>query len=195
MTTTPSTRGNPVDVAAARLVLMDALTLRPCHVTGMHTPEHHARFMCAHQKAAMLDAVLAALGIDNAADLPHALHDESCGWCHRVPAQERHREGLRETYRWAGVEIPAHLAEPGDDVPREGDNDIVWSVLTDEFQTWQDGLKAIHDATGQHLPHERWWHAVSALVDDGLVEVRDISARRRQAEPAPYEESEYGQGG
>lgn len=94
-------------------VLVDALAVEPCHITGMHEPEHHVRYMCSDQTAAQLKNLLAGLGL-SVDHLPRRLH-VNCGWCHRVPTQEKYRQQLRESYRWAGVEIPADLAIHGSD--------------------------------------------------------------------------------
>ena len=92
-------------------VLREALAIEPCHITGEHEPDHHLRYLCRDQQAAMLAGLLAGLGL-KFDDLPRRLHD-GCGWCHRIPAQERYRERLRATWAWAGIDIPAELAEPG----------------------------------------------------------------------------------
>jgi hypothetical protein len=150
--------------------VLDVLAVTPCHITGMHAPEHHRRYLCDGQKAKMLEAVLAALGLDFG-DLPKRLHPQGeCGWCHRVPSQEEYRIGLRATWEWAGVPLTEELAAPAPDVPQGGDAEAVYAVLTDEWQTWQA-------ATAQ-LPFgsTRYWAAITTLGD--RVEWRDVSARR-----------------
>lgn len=94
--------------------VLAALALAPCHVTGMHTPDHHLDHTCTLQKAAAFDRLLAALGMD-VDDLPHRLHAEDCYWCHHVPEQEQHRERLRQSWAWAGVPLTDELAHPAPD--------------------------------------------------------------------------------
>ena len=92
----------------------EALTVRPCHVTGMHEPGHHVKYTCSIQMREVATALLDALGL--ADGLPRGLHGADCYWCHAVPTQEKYREDLRQTYRWAGVEIGEELAAPAPDV-------------------------------------------------------------------------------
>lgn len=105
-----------------RTQILAALTLHPCHITGMHTPEHHidhrssydgklvAGYVCGDMKAKALAGLLGLIGAE-LSDLPHALHaPEQCGWCHRVPSQEHFRAQLRKSYEWAGVPVPVELA-------------------------------------------------------------------------------------
>lgn len=143
--------------------LAEALTVRPCHVTGMHTPNHHLDYLCQIQKAAMFDAVLEAVGL-SVEELPHALH-EDCYWCHNVPAQEQYRARLRRTYEWAGVPVTGELAELADDAPRPGDQQAVAEMLTrDGWHSFAD----LKDALG--WPVERLGAALHALEDAGMVE-------------------------
>ena len=95
--------------------VLDALYLEPCHITGMHTPNHHTYRTCSSQRDDVLQRVLTALGMTET-DLGHKLH-KVCFWCHRVPQQEDYRQQLRESYRWAGVLIPDELAAPGPVLP------------------------------------------------------------------------------
>src|ERR1044071_7183380 len=30
-------------------VLTEALTIEPCHITGMHEPDHHTQYICSEQ--------------------------------------------------------------------------------------------------------------------------------------------------
>lgn len=106
----------------------DALTLRPCHTTGEHTPNHHVTRTCPDQRSRMLEGILDALGVVEA-ELPRALHDDGCYWCHHVPSQETYRVDLRKSYAWAGVEIPAELAATARDGWHPGDDEAVLSAL------------------------------------------------------------------
>jgi hypothetical protein len=156
--------------------VLDVLAITPCHITGMHEPEHHLRYLCSTQKAELLDKVLAVLGLAFKG-LPHRLHDE-CGWCHRVPAQEEYRERLRQTWEWAGVPLTDELRAPAPDVPSPDDVEVVYAALTDEFETWQVVLPRVHVSGLSHFPVGRYWSAIRTLGD--RVETRDISVRRRQ---------------
>jgi hypothetical protein len=86
--------------------LMEALTLRPCHVTGTHQPDHHLPhrnaftgkptdgYVCNLQLTAALKGLFELLGITEA-DLPRALHQD-CIWCAlegRVEANEAWARG------------------------------------------------------------------------------------------------------
>lgn len=93
-----------------------AVYLTPCHVTGMHTPEHHLNgTTCDTQRAEILARVLQVLEMPLEA-APHKLHD-ACYWCHGVPNQEEFRAQRRATYEWADLPIPAELAAPAPDAP------------------------------------------------------------------------------
>lgn len=92
--------------------VINALALEPCHITGMHEPDHHVKYNCADQYKAVLDKVLQALEM-NRADLRHQLHEGSCYWCHHVPAEEKYRQEHRKSHEWAGVPIPPELAATG----------------------------------------------------------------------------------
>lgn len=134
--------------AERQRLLADALSVEPCHITGMHDPEHHTRYMCQDQRASMLDRVLAVLGL-TVGELPRRLH-ERCGWCHDVPNQEEYRQRLRETYIWAGLEIPPDLAEPAPDAPRPGDTWVVLAHITIDWHYWPDVIKGIKEAASLH---------------------------------------------
>jgi hypothetical protein len=170
---------------AARVVTVvfaDALAVRPCHITGMHEPDHHTRYLCNDQKAAALDGLLSGLGLEFG-DLPRRLHDEACGWCHRVPGQEEYREQLRATYLWAGVEIPPALAEAAPDAPRPGDTDAVLAHVTTEWRHWPDVFAEVQDATA--WPAGRIGAAIGALKKSGAVETQQHGrgVRRPGGEP------------
>lgn len=145
-----------------------ALTVQPCHITGMHTPDHHTESSCSYQRAATLDRVLAVLGTTYD-DLPRELHDD-CHWCRHVPNQEQYRERLRRSYRWAGVEIPAELAELAPDAPRPGDPELVLPCVTGEWRLWSEVAADAVKATG--LNSDRVGAALVALTKTDLVEAR-----------------------
>lgn len=150
-------------------VLREALAIEPCHITGEHEPDHHLRYLCRDQQARALAGLLAGLGL-NFDDLPRRLHP-GCGWCHRIPAQERYRERLRATWAWAGVDIPAELAEPAPDAPRPGDGDLVAAYLTPQWQWWPD---VVRQATS--MPGGRVSAALDALLAAGIAEKRGHGA-------------------
>lgn len=107
--------------------LVDALTIEPCHVTGMHDPTHTERYLCDIQHSSIVKRLLETLGLTSGV-LPKRLH-ETCGWCHDVPTQEEYRKRLRSLHQWAGEEISEDLAAPAPDAPREGDDEIVLAAL------------------------------------------------------------------
>jgi hypothetical protein len=147
-------------------VLTEALTIEPCHITGMHDPDHHVRYTCAEQLREVASRMITGLGL-TIDELPHRLH-EKCGWCHNVGTQEKYRERMRESHRWAGVEIPAELAAPAPDAPRPGDTDLVLAHFPDGWRYWPDVLKEIESATSLHST--RISLAYHALLTDGSVE-------------------------
>lgn len=166
-----------------RAELLERLRLRPCHVTGMHEPNHDPNAFCSSQKVAMLDELLESLDI-KVEDITRELH-EDCGWCHRIPSQEKYRERVRRDHRWAGVPIPPELAETAPDVPQDGDPEYVLGFIDDEYRSWQRVTRGMdRPEGGGPMPHERYWHAVHVLAAQGLVEVRDISVRLKQEEVA-----------
>jgi hypothetical protein len=57
--------------------------LRPCHVTGMHEPDHHLRreYPCDIQARDVADQLLAGRDLST---LPRALHPD-CYWCGTQP--------------------------------------------------------------------------------------------------------------
>lgn len=145
--------------------IREALTLRPCHITGMHRPEHHLDFTCEHQKTRMLDNLLGVLGIQDPGALPHALDDDSCSWCHRVPSQEMYRDRLRRTWAWAGVPLSDELAAPANDAPRPADAPAVLAAFGYLHEQAEDPTDP--------STHDGWFlrtdvhHALTAMgVDD-----------------------------
>lgn len=62
-----------------RKEILDAITLHPCHVTGMHDPRHTPKYVCDIQMREAFEALLEFLEVE-ITDLPRRLHD-SCGWC------------------------------------------------------------------------------------------------------------------
>jgi hypothetical protein len=156
---------------AVIVVLAEALAVHPCHITGMHEPDHHTRYLCTDQKAAALDGLLAGLGLEFA-DLPRRLHDR-CGWCHEIPTQERYRERLRRSYRWAGVEIPPELAEPAPDASRPGDTDLVLAHIPADWRHWPDVLREIEAANP--IGWTRISEALHALDKAGEIEMQHRS--------------------
>ncbi|MGH3405132.1 MAG: hypothetical protein ACRDRJ_21910 [Streptosporangiaceae bacterium] len=153
-------------------VLREALAIQPCHITGEHEPDHHLRYLCRDQQAAMLSGLLAGLGLAFG-DLPRRLHD-GCGWCHRIPAQERYRERLRATWAWAGADMPAELAEPALDAPRAGDGDLAAACLTAEWQWWPDVVQQVQETT--LMPAERVSAALDTLTAARIAEERRSGA-------------------
>ena len=137
--------------------IVEMLTIRPCHVTGMHTPDHHLKFTCDIQRSAALRNLLNELNVGEG-QLPRDLHDESCGWCHRIPGQEQYRERLRQTWAWAGRKISAALAKPAPDSP-------VFDVPK------RDVLRAIKKLSGKgtrDTEKDGWVHYDSLRIELGL---------------------------
>jgi hypothetical protein len=95
-----------------RNLILRVARLRPCHVTGMHEPDHHLRYTCGLQVQDIFAEVLAAANM-KVEDFPHALHPEPEYWCHGVPGQEKYREQHRRTYAWAGLPVPDALVPEG----------------------------------------------------------------------------------
>lgn len=95
-----------------RALILRVARLRPCHVTGMHEPNHHLNYTCEIQRGEILAEVLAAARLE-ADDIPHALHPEPEYWCHGIPSQEYYRERLRRTHEWAGLPVPDALVPEG----------------------------------------------------------------------------------
>lgn len=108
-------------IAVCREVVIEQLTLMPCHVTGMHTPDHAAGkekrdkdgmvtitegYTCSLQADEALKRFISSVGGENRNDLPRDLHPEgACGWCHRIPTQRRYQKQLRRTWAWAGRKL------------------------------------------------------------------------------------------
>lgn len=154
--------------------MVEALTLHPCHITGMHSPEHHLEYVCEHQKGVLLESLLGVLGLRDADSLPHRLH-ESCGWCHDVPSQEKYRERLRKTYEWAGVPIPEDLAALAEDAWRMGDDETVlrgyWDLhLKDPSGWWTPSEVDYQIGLRGHLNPFRRYHGQQNLLDKGVLQ-------------------------
>lgn len=155
-----------------RQAVLDLLVLRPCHITGMHTPNHHTRSTCNDQKVAVLEGLLAALGID-LADARRELHPDGCWSCHDVPGQEKYRETRRNTYRWAGVPIPPELAAMAPDGLHPGDVQVVLQHIGVGWTPWlQVATEVIAETC---WPGDRVHAAITALTDSGAVEHRPAS--------------------
>lgn len=176
------------EVAEAARALLDALdaalALEPCHVIGMHDPTHTPRGVCDLQRSDVAKRVLAALGLDVEA-LPRRLHPPECGWCHDVTTQEEYRERRRDLYRWAGVEVPAEMAEPAPDASRPDDPFWALCILTDLVArpgtpdrvlqaTIVGAADKAHPTLGRGYRVAR---ALQALETEGLVQSHDGSTR------------------
>lgn len=154
--------------------LVDALTIEPCHVTGMHDPTHTEKYLCDIQHSSIVKRLLKTLGLTSGA-LPKRLH-ETCGWCHDVPIQEEYREQNRALYRWAGVEIPETLAAPAPDAAREGDDQHVQKTLARLHASGSGWVKMwVLDLALEHEAPEGWNvgrrnRAIQALKNQGLLE-------------------------
>lgn len=112
-------------VQAVREVVVEALALEPCHITGMHTPNHFIErsggldgYVCEAQVAQALRNFVEGLGEEHgkprftpAKSLPRRLHDKEC--CHRVPTQEEYRKQQRAAHVWADEIPPPELLERG----------------------------------------------------------------------------------
>lgn len=152
--------------------ILHALRLEPCHVTGMHTPEHHLDYTCDLQRTKGYERVLKLIEATDA-EIPRALH-ENCGWCTRVPGQEQYRERLRRTYEWAGVEIPAELAAPAPDAPefdvKERDIMRVVRRLGSGRQDRWVSQGALPEALDLHRHSTLYQRPLARLIDKGKLE-------------------------
>lgn len=104
-------------IAVTAMTVIDELKLTPCHVTGMHTPEHHAGkekggevtegYTCDIQANEALTRFIKSVGGENRNDLPRELHPEgTCGWCHDPTyGGARWQRQLRRTWAWAGRKL------------------------------------------------------------------------------------------
>lgn len=180
--------------------VLQQATLRPCHVSGTHAPDHHIHgTVCDYMRADAGQRMVAALGLD-LSTAPHELHPaEGCYWCHNIPSQQEFRDKLIKSWEWAGVKPTAEMLEPAADGVHPGDTALVLSVLTHEWQTWQQATERLSliltDRMGgekQYFNVTRFWKTIDRLADEGRVERRGISARLPQevvaAEPIvnPY---------
>jgi len=84
------------DLTAVR----NALFVEPCHVTGMHSPDHHLTHdtPCGFQSAVVLNRILTTLGTSLEA-LPRRLHDK-CVWCHEGARAEQHAAWVASWPGW-----------------------------------------------------------------------------------------------
>lgn len=60
--------------------ILEALTLAPCHVTGMHDPTHTIKYACHFQEHEAFQRLLALLGV-TVDDLPRVIHETDCFSC------------------------------------------------------------------------------------------------------------------
>jgi hypothetical protein len=163
-----------------RQEILDAMALHPCHVTGMHTPEHHLDgSVCNIMLSRSAEGVLALVGA-TVDDLPRRLHDD-CGWCHRVPTQEEYRERLRQTYAWAGEEVPPELAEPAPDAPcfDVPERDVLRAVRTAKPSEDVGGgwlrYDDVREALGLPGRHDHSYNRpMQRLIEKGKVETQVI---------------------
>lgn len=65
-----------------RARVLELLSLRPCHVTGQHNPNHHLEHSepCGFQRQDVLARLLEDLGISIVDDVRREDHPV-CGWC------------------------------------------------------------------------------------------------------------------
>jgi hypothetical protein len=155
------------------------LVIRPCHVTGMHEPDHHLKYTCDIQRTEALRNLLKALDV-NEGTLPHDLHDEgTCYWCHTIPNQEEYRSRLRKTWEWAGKKISSALAQPAPDAP---EFDVSKSKVLSTVKklsgkgtrdTEKDGwvhYDSIRKALDLSRHSGKFQRPLQALVDEGKLE-------------------------
>ena len=73
--------------------LRDALTIRCCHVTGMHDPTHYEKkkYVCSIQRAEAFDRAREVCGMEE--PFPEeAIPKENCGWC-KIAAERLKEQG------------------------------------------------------------------------------------------------------
>lgn len=162
-----------------RAELLDALRLEPCHVTGMHNPDHHLKHVCDIQRSAAFNRVLELIGIDES-ELPHALHGSDCYWCHGVPSQEEYRERNRKTFKWANVPVPAALAEPAPDHPKfdVSERKVLSAVRRAGKRTpdgWVGRGSTMEEALDLPRHSGKYQRPLSRLIDEGKLEERVIN--------------------
>lgn len=68
--------------------IVEALTIEPCHTTGMHDPTHTPRYICESQMAEAYKRTLEVLGMD---EPPRRLHDD-CYWCNGNDSGENNED-------------------------------------------------------------------------------------------------------
>lgn len=84
--------------AEVRAALLALLALEPCHVTGLHDPNHTPFRACDIQKGEAWDRAVRALGGDPERP-PRRAHD--CAWCEeRNSDRPDVREQVRATKAW-----------------------------------------------------------------------------------------------
>lgn len=159
--------------------ILEALAIHPCHITGMHSPEHHLNgSVCSHMMTDSADGVLALIGATQD-ELPRHLHGPQCGWCHRVPTQEEYREQLRRTHEWAGEDIPAELAAPALDAPcfDVPDRKVLRAVrnaksdIEGGWKSWD----SIREYLGLRRHENKHSRPLQRLVEQGKVESKILS--------------------
>lgn len=150
--------------ALLRERLLELLVLRPCHTTGLHTPDDHLRTVCSEMKISVFDRLLAAVGIDEA-DLRHELHEECC-WCHDIPLQEEYRDRLRRTWAWAGVPLTPELAADAPDKPQPEDVELMFAHVPDHWTVWGEVNNC------KQIGARRGSVALDALVKSGRCQFR-----------------------
>ncbi len=86
----------PLERVYTRQEILDAIALHPCHVTGLHDPNHTVKEVCSLQQSASFTRLLEFLGI-TVDEVPRKLHD-NCYWCH---GDSERRARVGELRRWA----------------------------------------------------------------------------------------------
>ena len=165
--------------------MLDAATIRPCHVTGMHTPNHHINgSVCELMVTDTAKRMLAAAGIV-VKDLPHELHpagaykDGGCGWCHDVPSQQEYRDRLIESWKWAGVEPTPELLAPANDAVREGDTQMILGMLTDDWTPIQALQERFNAAVPEQYTNDRLYKGIRLLEESGQAERQTYTGATR----------------
>lgn len=141
--------GDCVKTEFTRDEILEALTIEPCHITGMHDPKHTLKYICRDQLVVALNRLLDLLEVE-VDDLPRRLGDD-CYWCMK-------EEGADRTLLDAWVErrpMTFTTSATGDQ----------------EFSDHHDAWEAACDATRGN--HPRRFHV--DVMTEGLSEPHRIS--------------------
>lgn len=93
------------------------LAIAPCHISGMHEPDHHLTgIICDNQRSEAWTRAMVELGFDP--DNPERKLHDKCGWCHPEPGRPSDAD-MHEAWAFGVLHMPSYFDDSNKSPHRE----------------------------------------------------------------------------